>query len=386
MTSTLARETPLRRILFAKLGSFSYTNEHVEEQLARQFPHHQIEVFDVKGFIKSKPASMALNGVIEAALYGPGVLVDPAERHKFFFLTPYMFEHLSTGIAKTFAPRAADFDFVIQTQGMFNARVPGVPLLIYTDYTFLDNLEEPHYDPRLFRSRTYLQQEAALFREADAIATMGAYVADTLVQRYGCEPGRVCTVHTGANIDIPANPDESHRRPRHVLFVGVEWERKGGPILVEAFTRLADAFPDAHLTIAGCSPQLSHPRITVLGRIPRIEMNRHFESASIFCMPSTLEPLGIAAVEASLFRLPVVASRLRGFGETVTDGETGLLVPPGNIDALTEALRRLFEAPDLVRKMGEAGFARNCHRFTWNSVGERLRALAESVVPRLATA
>jgi glycosyltransferase involved in cell wall biosynthesis len=98
-------------------------------------------------------------------------------------------------------------------------------------------------------------------------------------------------------------------------------------------------------------------------------------------MPSVIEPLGIAAVEASLFRLPVIASRIGGFFETVTDGETGLLLPPGDAAGLAGAMRRLFQNPDQGRRMGLAGFERNRVLFDWDEVGRRLRAIVGAMAP-----
>jgi len=104
---------PRRRILFAKLGSFSHTNEHILEQLGIQFPDHEVEVFDVKDYIKRRFGTAAWNALLEVALYGPAVLSDRSQRHAFFFLTPFMFRHLSSAIGHAFGPRAEVFDFAI---------------------------------------------------------------------------------------------------------------------------------------------------------------------------------------------------------------------------------------------------------------------------------
>jgi glycosyltransferase involved in cell wall biosynthesis len=365
------------RILFVKLGSFSHTNERIEQQLHANFPDHDVETFDVKDYIRHRFGRVALNGLIEVMTYGPAVLSDPSQRHAFFFLTPFMFRHLSSAIARTFGPQADEFAFAIQTQGLFNGRIPGRPLLIYTDYTFLDALNDPEHDRRMFRSKTYLRYEAELYTGAEMVATAGTHVERTLVDHYGCDPARVRTVHIGANVDAGrVDTARSRYAARHVLFVGVEWERKGGPAMVEAFVDIAHDFPDARLTVVGCTPGVSHPQITVAGRVPRGEMAGYFNAASVFCMPSVIEPLGIAAVEASLFRLPVIATRIRGFFETVTDGETGILVAPNDPAGLASAMRRLFEDPDLGRRMGLAGFERNHTVFDWDEVGRRLRDIA----------
>jgi glycosyltransferase involved in cell wall biosynthesis len=366
-----------RRILFVKLGSFSHTNERVRDQLATHFPDHTIETFDVKNYIKRQLAPVALNALLEVLTYGPAVLMDASKRHAFFFQTPYMFRQLAAGIDRIFGPRADQFAFAIQTQGLFNGRIPGRPLLIYTDYTMLDALNEPDHDPRMFRSKTFLRYEAELYAKAEVVATTGTHVQRTLIDRYGCDPARVCTVHIGANVDVgPVDTNPARYAAQHILFVGVEWERKGGPAMVEAFLDVLRDYPQARLTIVGCSPAVSHPRITVAGLVSRETMPAYFTAASIFCMPSVIEPLGIAAVEASLFRLPVIATRIGGFFETVTDGETGILVPPNDPVALAGAMRRLFADPELARRMGLAGFDRNRAVFDWDAVGRRLREIA----------
>ncbi len=115
-------------------------------------------------------------------------------------------------------------------------------------------------------------------------------------------------------------------------------------------------------------------------------MARYYEAASVFVMPSLIEPLGIAAVEASLFRLPVIATQIGGFFETVTTEESGILVPLHDPPAIAAALKRLFASSELARRMGLAGFERNRTRFDWNEVGKRLRVIAEAVVPGLSLA
>src|ERR1700753_1256060 len=127
-----------RRILFVQLGSSSHTKERVRDQLAVQFPDHAVETFDVKDYIKHRFGPVALNALVEVVTYGPAVLADPSQRHAYFFQTAFMFRHRAAAIARIFGPRADQFAFAMQTQGLFSGRIPGRPLLIYTDYTLLD--------------------------------------------------------------------------------------------------------------------------------------------------------------------------------------------------------------------------------------------------------
>jgi glycosyltransferase involved in cell wall biosynthesis len=364
-----------RRILFVKLGSFSHTNERVLEQLHVRFPNHEIITFDVKEYIKRKFGVAALNALLEVMTYGPSVLSNASDRHAFFFMTPFMFRHLSQAIAARFGPEAASFQFVLQTQGVFNAALPGRPFIIYTDHTLASHREYPNSDPRLLRSKALLDLERALFLQADRIVVTAAHVERTLVQTYGCDPNRVATILIGANVEAVASSSDIERyAARRILFVGIDWERKGGPTLLAAFDRVAARFPEATLTVAGCSPALSHPRARATGLIPRTEVAGLFADASIFCLPSVVEPSAVASVEAMAFKLPVVATSVGGFPGIVNDGETGFLVPPNDPVALAGALAELLANPERARAMGQAGCKRGRDLFTWDAVGARLRS------------
>jgi glycosyltransferase involved in cell wall biosynthesis len=364
-----------RRILFVKLGSFSHTNERVLEQLHARFPQHDIVTFDVKDYIRRKYGMAALNALVELMTYGPSVLSNKSDRHAFFFLTPLMFRHLSDTIVRRFGPEAASFQFVLQTQGLFNAALPGRPFVIYTDHTIASHREYLHTDPRLFRSKALLGLERALYLRADRIVVTAEHVERTLVRTYGCDPERVATILIGANVAARDSADDRERYAAgRILFVGIDWERKGGPTLLAAFNKVAERFPHATLTIAGCSPPVSHPRARATGLLPRPEVAGLFTESSIFCLPSVVEPSAVASVEAMAFRLPVVATNIGGFPGMVNDGETGLLVPPNDPAALAGALGGLLADPDRAQAMGQAGYRRGRELFTWDAVGARLHA------------
>lgn len=366
------------RILFAKLGSFSHTNERVLEQLNARFAGCEIVTFDVKDYIKRKFGLTALNALVEVLTYGPSVLSSASTRHAFFFLTPLMFRHLSAAIVSRFGPEAASFRFVLQTQGLFNAALPGRPFVIYTDHTIASHREYLHSDPRVFRSKSLLRLERELYLRADRILTTAAHVEHTLVHAYGCDAKRVATILIGSNIEATASPDDLARYDAgRIVFVGIDWDRKGGPTLLSAFDKIAARFPQATLTIAGCSPPLSNPRAQAIGLVPRTNVSNLLADASIFCLPSVVEPSAVASVEAMAFKLPVVATSVGGFPGMVEDGKTGLLVPPNDADALAAALSELLADPERTRAMGQAGYRRGRDLFTWDAVGARLHAQIE---------
>jgi len=203
---------------------------------------------------------------------------------------------------------------------------------------------------------------------------MSHHIARSVVEDYGCDPQKVVCAGVGSNVSGRVDAPSSLERyaKRHILFVGVEWNRKGGPLLVEAFKRILKVYPDAKLTIVGCRPEIEVPNCQIVGRVRPEEVKSFYDKASLFCMPTTREPFGIVFVEAANHKLPVVATRLGAIPEVVREGESGLLVEPGNVAALADALITLLGDPERCRAFGEAGFKHVGQRYTWEQVGQTL--------------
>ena len=163
-------------------------------------------------------------------------------------------------------------------------------------------------------------------------------------------------------------------RNRTVLFIGIDWERKGGPELVAAFERLLARIPGARLRIVGASPKIAHPQIEVLGRVPLDRVKQLITQASVLCLPSRFEPFGIAVLEAFALKVPAVVTRIGALEHLVADGQTGRVVPPGDIAALAAALADLLADPEKCRRYGETGHRFALEHFTWEAVGKKFRA------------
>jgi len=110
--------------------------------------------------------------------------------------------------------------------------------------------------------------------------------------------------------------------------------------------------------------------------VPFDELPALFSQTTVFALPTLREPFGLAFLDAMACAVPCVGTRIEAVPEIVKDGETGLLVPPGDAVALAEALERLLGDPARARAMGARGRARVAQRFVWGRVAERLeRAL-----------
>jgi glycosyltransferase involved in cell wall biosynthesis len=160
-------------------------------------------------------------------------------------------------------------------------------------------------------------------------------------------------------------PDEvgAPAEPPEVLYVGRLSPEKNVETLVEALG-------DLDLVVAGDGP-LRDRVPQALGAVPHADVERLLERASVVVAPSDREGFGVAAAEAMAFGRPVVAAAGGALLELVTDGETGLLVPPRDAPALREAVQRLLADPDLRERLGRAARARARERFGWDAVIER---------------
>ena len=216
-------------------------------------------------------------------------------------------------------------------------------------------------------ARSYLpnaRRERRIFDAARLIVSTSQWAADALrAEHPGCEteivvmPNPVLLGHFGA--DWAA---ERHGRasadgylPR-VLFMGGDFARKGGPDLLAAWARGGFA-RRARLDLVTSVPPAGAgiPGVTVHTgvRAHSPEWEALWRCADLFALPTRDEAFGTVFQEAAAAGLPAIGTRITAIPEIVLDGETGVLVAPGDVDALAAALDRLLASAELRREMGE---------------------------------
>lgn len=285
--------------------------------------------------------------------------------------TSFMFEHRSAVARERVRAEAPDAPFTLQTATVFDGRTPGVPHFIYTDHTMLAYRNYGPWSEDLRGRERWVELERVAYHGATAIFTTSEFARASLLDDYGVPAERVLDARSGTNIAVPDAPIVRDGAPRRLVFIGKQWERKGGPLVLEAFRRARRDHPELELIVAGCSPDLgTEPGVDVRGVITREAVAELLRGADVFAMPSFVEPSAIVYSEASAYSLPVLATAVGGTPERVLDGQTGLLSPPGDADALTANLLRLLDDPGLAARLGQAGFALVAERFTWRGVGK----------------
>jgi glycosyltransferase involved in cell wall biosynthesis len=172
----------------------------------------------------------------------------------------------------------------------------------------------------------------------------------------------------------------------------------GLDVLIEAFARLhrqseAVAGGPISLWIAGQGPEEAAlkrqaaalgmaDRVQFLGAVPHDRMPAFLWGLDLFANPSRAESFGVAALEAAASGLPVVASRVGGLPEVVADGETGLLVPPEDPDALADALLALIRSPARRQALGRAARERTVALYDWQACARAMERLYEETLGR----
>jgi starch synthase len=237
---------------------------------------------------------------------------------------------------------------------------------------------------------------------AAVIAVSEGMRADVLSNYPAVDPAKVHVVYNGIDAEQYSPDPATDVLERYgvdtskpsVVFVGRITRQKGVPVLLRAAAHLdpevqlvlcagAPDTPELGAEVAGLVEELRKTRAGVIwlsGMLSKREVIQLLSHSTLFACPSVYEPLGIVNLEAMACGTAVVASKVGGIPEVVADGETGLLVPPDDPDALAESINALTRDRDRAKAMGVAGRERAQSQFDWGKIAQQTAELYESTV------
>lgn len=219
------------------------------------------------------------------------------------------------------------------------------------------------------------ERQYSIFERAAGVFTMSQFLKDSVLGSGVFRPHQVHAVGAGANLldlECPPHPTEAYES-KTILFVGKDFERKGGPLLLEAFRMVRSDHKDARLVIAGPERHGSGDGITWYGPVDKNLLASLYAKASVFCMPSTFEAFGIVFIEAMAHGVPVIGTNRMAMKEFIRPGLNGFLLEKDDPALLAEILSEALSNPERLKRMGDA--ARNvAAEYTWPKVVDRMLA------------
>lgn len=224
--------------------------------------------------------------------------------------------------------------------------------------------------------------------QADLLLVNSDFVRDTFVAA-GYDPARIRVVYLGVRRDfmglrqaasgLPARPAA---QPFRLLFTGGFGYRKGAACLLEALRMLVERGVQARLTVVGhageAAPLLSayakyRLPIELVGHVPQDTLKGHLQQADLYVFPSLAEGCASSAMEALAAGLCVVATRESGL--PITDGLTGLIVPPADPAALADRVQWALGHPEETAAVGQAAARMIGATYTWEAYAGRVQAI-----------
>ena len=229
------------------------------------------------------------------------------------------------------------------------------------------------------------EEEAA--NQMTAIFTFSEYLRQSFIRDYRVPAERVFHVGGAVNLtQIPAPTPNKDYTANRILFLGTEFNRKGGPQLLEAFRIVRTSIPDAELHIAGPHTLdnippgvIFHGHLSKADPAQAAKLEDLFRTSTLFVLPSLYEPFGIAPLEAMLYGLPAIVTNAWALRECVNPGINGDLAEKGNAEDLAAKITQLLSDPNRLAAMGQQARELVLTRYTWPAVANRMSSTIKSL-------
>jgi glycosyltransferase involved in cell wall biosynthesis len=202
---------------------------------------------------------------------------------------------------------------------------------------------------------------AYVYQHAAYVLPWSQWAARAIEEEFGVASERMRVIPPGVNLTEWPMAHRSHEasssRPMRLLFVGGDFDRKGGPKLLEVFRARFRGRCELHLVTRSAPEGLPEAGVFVYADLgPNDpELHRLYQTCDALVLPTRADCFSLASIEAMASGLPVITCPIGGIPEIVEDGTSGFLVAPGDGAALASAIETLMSAPGRARAMGLRG-------------------------------
>ena len=306
---------------------------------------------------------------------------------KHFYFDP-AYRRALTQTARTVAVTSP---FCLQIGHMFSlpAAFPNKKCISYHDGNLSELLNAGFGIEGVSRERVdqALRYEEDAAQQMTAVFTFSEYLRQSFIRDYRVSAERVFNVGGAVNLaTIPAPDPAKDYTTNRILFIGTEFNRKGGPQLLEAFAIVRQTIPTAELHIAGPHTLdnippgvVFHGHLSKADPAQSAELEDLFRSSTLFVLPSLYEPFGIAPLEAMLYGLPAIVTNAWALRECVIPGINGDLAEKGNAEDLATKITQLLADPTRLSVIGQQAREIVLTRYTWAAVAQRISAALKTL-------
>ena len=232
---------------------------------------------------------------------------------------------------------------------------------------------------RILKAQVHVQQEH--YAQASRIFAMSCWAKDAILASGAIDSAKVHVVGAGSNLgrEFHQNPyTEKNLDARTLTFVGRDFERKGGPLLLDAWTHVHRMMPMARLQLVGPGEEWSRPQLNIeaVGDVDGGQVVSLFKKSTGFVMPTQWEPYGIVFLEAFSCGLPAIGPARMAIPEFLHDGVNGYIYSKDEPLALADTMLRLLSDNDATWTLSRQAFL-DSRNYTWEKTFEKMAQVLE---------
>jgi glycosyltransferase involved in cell wall biosynthesis len=324
---------------------------------------------------------------------------------KFSIARKYFVYNYRVTVARKFATFAAQkllehpFDVVVAPASLTEVAFldTDLPIVLVEDATFalLHNYYPQYSNLTKSSVRTMNAISERAIKRANLLIYSTEWAACSAIEDYHADPQKVHVVPMGANFEhIPSREIIQERKKSgrcRLLFVGVDWHRKGGPISYEALLSLEEMGIEAELIICGCTPPNSflHKSMRIIPYLDKNDVSQRkqlehlYLTSDFLLLPTRSECFGLVFCEANAFGLPVITTQTGGVPEVVRNGENGFVLPfNAKGTEYAQVIARIYREDEQYYELVKSSRAAYDTRLNWDNWGKTVNTLITEMLYR----
>ena len=309
------------------------------------------------------------------------------------FLKGYA-KYFSKQLEKELKTRKVDLLFIPSAPQLMAYCKTDIPVIYMTDATFfqLQGYYPLFKDIASYNINQGIQADKLVFEKATHCMLASEWTKQSVINDYNIPENKITVAPLGANLDVIPGIGELKKEKNKIcqlLFLGVEWERKGGQIALDTFYKLQKDGMQVQLTIIGCVPPVSvaDKNIIVIPFINKHNKEEAVQLYNIFCnsnfllLPTRAECAGVVFCEASAFGIPSITTNTGGVNTYVQDGVNGFALPlVATAVEYAEKIQQLFRNDEMYEQLCISSRKKYEEELNWDTWGKTFYTIAENIL------